>query len=271
MFTNNVIALPAFVALIFLFRPATVLGECKEDSDCTNPWIGLVCANGHCRESVAWYLIRDPENDGKKCGDSPDSSNRSFKLTGSTATTRNCYAFCKHDKDCVAFSGVYEKWCIGCKVALSSPHEGAEAFKRTVPGKADVDNNELVTEKCGMNCPELRRAGGPPGCIANACKDKNFDFVKHCPESCSLRDCAWYGGIQTEDPWNRVCCAASCGKCGGEGCEQRPGGAENCCPKILRRSVDTSKKHHAQIQCFLNFITIISLKETIFPSSLCLK
>ena len=41
--------------------------------------------------------------------------------------------------------------------------------------------------------------------------------------------------------------------------------------KILRRSVDTSKKHHAQIQCFLNFITIISLKETIFPSSLCLK
>ena len=88
-------------------------------------------------ESVAWYLIRDPENDGKKCGDSPDSSNRSFKLTGSTATTRNCYSFCKHDKDCVAFSGVYEKWCIGCKVALSSPHEGAEAFKRTVPGKAD--------------------------------------------------------------------------------------------------------------------------------------
>ena len=32
----------------------------------------------------------------------------------------------------------------------------------------------------------------------------------------------------------RVCCSSGCGECGGRGCDQRPGGAAECCPlKIL--------------------------------------
>ena len=49
------------------------------------------------------------------------------------------------------------------------------------------DNNELVTQMCGMNCGELGRLGGPFGCEnANGCRNKTFDFIKHCPESCGL-------------------------------------------------------------------------------------
>ena len=51
-----------------------------------------------------------------------------------------------------------------------------------------VNNNELVTEMCGMNCHELSRLGGPGGCgTVNGCKDRNFDWVKYCPRSCGLR------------------------------------------------------------------------------------
>ena len=40
----------------------------------------------------------------------------------------------------------------------------------------------------------------------------------------SENECAFYGGVQAEN----ACCKASCGACGGEGCESRPGG-NNCC------------------------------------------
>ncbi|HJK90768.1 MAG TPA: hypothetical protein RMH26_08590, partial [Polyangiaceae bacterium LLY-WYZ-15_(1-7)] len=33
-----------------------------------------------------------------------------------------------------------------------------------------------------------------------------------------------------------VCCAASCGTCGGSGCGSRPGGAESCCGSAIRSS-----------------------------------
>lgn len=39
--------------------------------------------------------------------------------------------------------------------------------------------------------------------------------------------CAAMGGIP--DPFGLVCCKASCGSCGGDGCLDRDGGAESCC------------------------------------------
>ena len=37
--------------------------------------------------------------------------------------------------------------------------------------------------------------------------------------------CAIYRGVQS----GNVCCAKTCGICGGEGCGTRPGGNSNCC------------------------------------------
>ena len=39
--------------------------------------------------------------------------------------------------------------------------------------------------------------------------------------------CASYAGVR--DEVGTACCAASCGTCGGFGCETRPGGPDNCC------------------------------------------
>ena len=39
--------------------------------------------------------------------------------------------------------------------------------------------------------------------------------------------CANYAGVADVD--GTACCAASCGTCGGFGCDTRPGGPDNCC------------------------------------------
>lgn len=50
------------------------------------------------------------------------------------------------------------------------------------------------------------------------------------------RTCKDYGGISRPD--NNICCAASCGTCGGSGCSKRPGGASACCHGHIMRSGD---------------------------------
>lgn len=44
------------------------------------------------------------------------------------------------------------------------------------------------------------------------------------------------GMCQTGIRGGRFCCAASCGTCGGRGCQNRPGGGNSCCTNQLRRS-----------------------------------
>ena len=47
--------------------------------------------------------------------------------------------------------------------------------------------------------------------------------------------CEQYGGVL--NPKGNTCCAASCGKCGGSGCSQRPGGSTNCCASSIPSEV----------------------------------
>ena len=49
--------------------------------------------------------------------------------------------------------------------------------------------------------------------------------------------CKAHGGIP--DPSGLKCCAASCGQCGGTGCEMRSGGAEMCCGDNLAAADET--------------------------------
>ena len=43
----------------------------------------------------------------------------------------------------------------------------------------------------------------------------------------------------------KACCAASCGKCGGTGCSQLPGGASNCCTGSIAAANKSCTKHPA--------------------------
>ena len=78
---------------------------------------------------IADSVIRDPENDNKKC-DVEDSSHRKFVLRGNDAQEEKCKRECAKNKDCWAFSGVWNGFCIGCDIALSTLHNNAIAFKK---------------------------------------------------------------------------------------------------------------------------------------------
>ena len=75
------------------------------------------------------YIIRDSQNDNKKCGEA-NSSHRLFRLNEKYANKKNCEAKCANNEDCVAFSGIWNEWCIGCDVKLTTKHQGAIAFKK---------------------------------------------------------------------------------------------------------------------------------------------
>jgi len=85
--------------------------------------------------------------------------------------------------------------------------------------------------------------------------------------------CASYAGVG--DAAGTTCCAASCGTCGGFGCDTRPGGADNCCtgqitqvcgsgqdaPCVLRNGKYLFQKWH----CTVCNILGISKNPYIFP------
>ena len=81
-------------------------------------------------DSVGGSVIADESKNGKKCG-VPGNTNRVFDLRNGDAKEAWCIDACEADDDCVAFSGVFGSWCIGCKVALDTAHTGATAYKKS--------------------------------------------------------------------------------------------------------------------------------------------
>ena len=71
-------------------------------------------------------MSKAPKYNGKMCAMS--GGDRIFVLQGNKATEKECTSKCVADSDCVAFSGIWNSWCIGCKSELDEAHEGALAF-----------------------------------------------------------------------------------------------------------------------------------------------
>ena len=76
-------------------------------------------------------MARDELQDNKKCG-KRGSINRVFIMRGPKATQDSCLEKCVYADECVAMSGIWGSFCIGCKVDLDEPHNGLEAWKSTV-------------------------------------------------------------------------------------------------------------------------------------------
>ncbi|KAL8455094.1 hypothetical protein Emag_001070 [Eimeria magna] len=70
----------------------------------------------------------------------------------------------------------------------------------------------------------------------HAYKDVQIFFKKQCaaPASSILQDPSCSSGLLSED--GSGCCLASCGTCGGDGCEDREGGLMGCCLTHIRSS-----------------------------------
>eukprot|EP00931_Biecheleriopsis_adriatica_P090105 TRINITY_DN6413_c0_g1_i5.p1 TRINITY_DN6413_c0_g1~~TRINITY_DN6413_c0_g1_i5.p1 ORF type:complete len:759 (+),score=99.48 TRINITY_DN6413_c0_g1_i5:94-2277(+) len=60
---------------------------------------------------------RDSARDGKKCGNY-GSADRVFDLRRGAATEEACKQKCTDMDECVAFSGVFGSWCVGCRIPL---------------------------------------------------------------------------------------------------------------------------------------------------------
>jgi hypothetical protein len=80
-------------------------------------------------------------------------------------------------------------------------------------------------DKCGRDCcadsvtsSAVQCGSGAPPCVFASAESNITD---------RQNACANVGGVL--DAASLQCCAAECGKCGGQGCETRPGGADRCC------------------------------------------
>ena len=72
----------------------------------------------------------DAKKKNMKCGGF-GSSDRIFRLENDDAEKSKCMEMCLEEKNCVAMSGIWGKWCFGCKVVLTTQHNLAtEAFKK---------------------------------------------------------------------------------------------------------------------------------------------
>ena len=92
-------------------------------------------------------LKADPKKDNMKCG-KPGSSYRIFELHGTDAQEKECREKCTKTDDCVAMSGIWGQWCIGCTVFLNTAHNLAKAFKKvhTKNVQSGKDSDILIFE-----------------------------------------------------------------------------------------------------------------------------
>lgn len=78
-------------------------------------------------------MYEDPDMNDKKCGiwRNPTSmAKRVFKLSGAAATETGCRQACTDDDNCIAMSGQFGRWCIGCNGPLDADHAGTVAFSK---------------------------------------------------------------------------------------------------------------------------------------------
>ena len=66
----------------------------------------------------------------KKCSNNNASSNVLFLHRGKEAQETKCLEQCEKIDNCVAMSGIWGVWCMGCKDRLSVPHHNAIGFKK---------------------------------------------------------------------------------------------------------------------------------------------
>ena len=55
-----------------------------------------------------------------------------------------------------------------------------------------------------------------------------------------FKDCSAYNGIPNSS--GSLCCARSCGTCGGSGCSSRPGGKTKCCAGEITKTCGLNQK-----------------------------
>jgi len=122
------------------------------------------------------------------------------------------------------------------------PVRSAEKKCQEIGGLPSADGLACCSASCGAcggpNCSAL--AGGQSSCCQGAITERGqlcgsppclmalSEFEDAAQQDVRRKTCASsFGGFWANT--SLQCCAASCGMCGGQGCESAPGGASKCC------------------------------------------
>jgi hypothetical protein len=96
----------------------------------------------------------------------------------------------------------------------------------------------LHTRAVGKNTcgPPMRTGwGATRPCNCSAIEGPNWSFLRQKERDSRSCPAGAIRGGWDYDSFD-VCCPASCGKCGGDGCESRPGGRTACCVKDVQKT-----------------------------------
>ena len=75
-------------------------------------------------------MERDLGNDERKC----NAASILFELEGEKADSKTCQISCVEDSNCIAISGIWKEWCIGCSTELDVTMSGAQAYRKMESG-----------------------------------------------------------------------------------------------------------------------------------------
>jgi hypothetical protein len=128
-------------------------------------------------------------------------------------------------ENCTKIGGISSADGLACCPASCGQCGGSECYQK--PGGGESCCQGAITQS-GVEC-------GSPPCLFKVDLEES-DF--------RAKSCAAFGGIL--DPGSLQCCDATCGACGGEGCERAPGGADSCCTdNVAARNKMCSETVHA--------------------------
>ena len=121
---------------------------------------------------------------------------------------------------------------------LATAGQGHDSNETETTGGGGPSATEGGFEGQGQDSNETEATGGGPGETEGGFEDATAGSRDRSGEAAHAEDmetqivsrmqaCADSGGVM--DPFGVLCCPASCGLCGGEGCANRQGGADACC------------------------------------------
>jgi kumamolisin len=141
-------------------------------------------------------------------------------------------------KDCCTISIFYSG--VSCENSLapciiSGPSGVDPTCQNGIKGTGPDHSSICCAEPCGV-CGGAG-CGLRPGGAKECCPLSIFDAGVTCETSaapCIIVDPTCQNGIKGAGPdHSTICCAESCGVCGGTGCGSRPGGSTECCTESI--------------------------------------
>lgn len=154
--------------------------------------------------------------------------------------------------------------------------KGSTVYCSKYTSQVDCDTHYLdhfTPGKTAAKCSRVRVCGWDVD--KNRCESS--EFLKDCPThpdfGCAVRTAST--AAPPPSPWcingvfphnKLLCCAASCGTCGGKDCQKRPGGSQMCCYSAIKKS-GVQCENGGQVACIVPRSSAVQSEEVTKPGA----